>query len=34
MTTGYYSHPDCLLHEMSPHHPECPERLEAMEDQL
>ncbi|MCS6764606.1 MAG: histone deacetylase family protein [Candidatus Protistobacter heckmanni] len=34
MTTGYYSHPDCLLHEMGPHHPECSERLEAMEDQL
>ncbi|PLZ01835.1 deacetylase [Burkholderia sp. WAC0059] len=34
MTTGYFSHPDCLLHEMGPWHPECPARLQAIEDQL
>jgi acetoin utilization deacetylase AcuC-like enzyme len=34
MATAFYSHPDCLLHEMGPGHPECPERLSAIEDQL
>jgi acetoin utilization deacetylase AcuC-like enzyme len=34
MTTALYSHPDCRLHEMGPLHPECPERLQAIEDQL
>lgn len=34
MSTAYLSHPDCLRHEMGPHHPECPERLQAIEDQL
>ncbi|KAA0090559.1 histone deacetylase family protein [Paraburkholderia sp. T12-10] len=34
MATAVYSHPDCLLHEMGPGHPECPERLVAIEDQL
>ena len=34
MATAFYSHPDCLLHEMGPGHPECPERLAAIEDQL
>ncbi|HEV3106570.1 MAG TPA: histone deacetylase family protein [Trinickia sp.] len=34
MATAFYSHPDCLLHEMGPGHPECPERLQAIEDQL
>ena len=34
MATALYSHPDCLLHEMGPGHPECPERLAAIEDQL
>lgn len=34
MATGFYSHPDCLLHEMGPGHPECPARLQAIEDQL
>lgn len=34
MHTAFISHPDCLLHEMGPHHPECPARLNAIEDQL
>jgi acetoin utilization deacetylase AcuC-like enzyme len=34
MATGFYSHTDCLLHEMGPGHPECPARLQAIEDQL
>ncbi|TFW07403.1 histone deacetylase family protein [Oxalobacteraceae bacterium OM1] len=34
MTTGIYSHPDCKRHEMGSWHPECPARLEAIEDQL
>lgn len=34
MATGYLSHQDCLRHEMGEFHPECPERLQAIEDQL
>lgn len=34
MTTAIYSHPDCQLHEMGSWHPECPARLQAIEDQL
>lgn len=34
MPTGYYTHPEFLLHEMGPFHPECPERLQAIEDHL
>jgi len=34
MSTAIYSHPDCLRHEMGDWHPECPERLRAIEDQL
>lgn len=34
MATGYLSHQDCLRHEMGGYHPECPARLEAIEDQL
>ena len=34
MSTAYISHPDCLRHEMGRHHPECPQRLQAIEDQL
>lgn len=34
MTLAYLSHPDCLRHEMGPHHPECPSRLRAIEDRL
>jgi acetoin utilization deacetylase AcuC-like enzyme len=32
--TGYFSHPACRRHEMGPGHPECPERLDAIEDRL
>ena len=32
--TGYYTHPDCRKHEMGAGHPECPERLDAIEDRL
>ena len=32
--TGYFSHRDCRKHEMGPGHPECPERLDAIEDRL
>lgn len=32
--TGYFSHPDCRKHEMGSGHPECPERLDAIEDRL
>ena len=34
MTIAYISHPDCLKHEMGRHHPECPERIGAIDDQL
>lgn len=34
MLTAYITHPDCLRHEMGPDHPECPERLAAIGDQL
>ena len=34
MATGLYTHPEFLRHEMGPHHPECPDRLRAIEDQL
>lgn len=32
--TGYFFHPDCRRHEMGRGHPECPERLDAIEDRL
>lgn len=32
--TGYFTHPQCLKHEMGSGHPECPERLSAIEDRL
>lgn len=32
--TGYFTHPDCRKHEMGQGHPECPERLDAIEDRL
>jgi acetoin utilization deacetylase AcuC-like enzyme len=32
--TGYFTHKDCRMHEMGPGHPECPERLDAIEDRL
>ena len=34
MRTGFYAHPDCSRHEMGRDHPECPERLAAIEDRL
>ncbi len=34
MPTGYYTHPAFQLHEMGHFHPECPERLQAIEDHL
>ena len=30
MTLYYYTHPDCLLHEIQPGHPERPDRLRAI----
>ena len=32
--TGYFTHRFCRLHEMGPGHPECPERLDAIDDRL
>ncbi len=32
--TGYYTHPSCRQHEMGEGHPECPQRLDAIEDRL
>jgi acetoin utilization deacetylase AcuC-like enzyme len=32
--TGYFTHPDCWRHEMGAGHPECPERLDAIQDRL
>ncbi len=34
MTLLYYSHEDCLLHEMQPGHPERPDRLRALNQHL
>ncbi|NBD21012.1 histone deacetylase family protein [Aquabacterium fontiphilum] len=34
MATGYFSHPDCLAHDMGTGHPECAQRIHAIEDQL
>jgi len=34
MTTAYITHPSFLLHDMGSYHPECPERLTAIGDQL
>ena len=34
MATAFITHPDCLMHDMGAGHPECPERLGAIEDQL
>jgi acetoin utilization deacetylase AcuC-like enzyme len=34
MPAAFVTHPDCLRHEMGAHHPERPERLSAIEDQL
>ncbi len=32
--TGYFSHPDCKKHDMGPGHPECADRLDAIDDWL
>ena len=34
MTTAFYSHPECRLHDMGEGHPECPQRLDAIADQV
>ena len=34
MATAFITHPDCLKHAMGAHHPERPERLAAIADQL
>jgi acetoin utilization deacetylase AcuC-like enzyme len=34
VTTLFVTHADCRLHDMGAHHPECPQRLAAIEDQL
>jgi acetoin utilization deacetylase AcuC-like enzyme len=34
VSTAFVTHSDCLKHDMGAHHPECPERLDAIEDQL
>ena len=34
MPTAFYSHPECRLHDMGAGHPECPQRLDAIADQL
>ncbi|RZA13194.1 MAG: histone deacetylase family protein, partial [Lysobacteraceae bacterium] len=33
-TTGYFSHPACRLHDMGDGHPECPQRLDVIDDRL
>ncbi|APW43355.1 histone deacetylase family protein [Rhodoferax saidenbachensis] len=32
--TGYFSHSDCRKHDMGDGHPECPQRLDAIDDRL
>jgi len=34
MSTAFYSHPDCRRHDMGAGHPECPQRLDAIDDHL
>ena len=34
MSTVFYSHPACRLHDMGHGHPECPQRLDAITDHL
>ncbi|MBL8525867.1 MAG: histone deacetylase family protein [Betaproteobacteria bacterium] len=34
MSTAFITHPSCLKHEMGAHHPECPERLQAVYDEF
>ena len=33
-TTAIITHRDCQLHDMGSHHPECPQRLTAINDHL
>ena len=32
--TAYFTHPDSLRHEMGRGHPECPERIQAIEAKM
>ncbi|MCV2358951.1 histone deacetylase family protein [Paucibacter sp. TC2R-5] len=34
MSTAFFSHPDCRRHDMGAGHPECPQRLTAIDDWL
>jgi acetoin utilization deacetylase AcuC-like enzyme len=34
LLSAFITHPDCARHDMGPHHPECPERLSAIQDHL
>ncbi len=34
MSTAFYTHAECRLHDMGAGHPECPQRLDAISDQL
>ena len=34
MTTAYITHADCLRHDMGPGHPECPDRLAAVNERM
>jgi len=34
VSTAYITHPDCLKHDMGAYHPECPQRLVAIENEL
>ncbi|HSW06788.1 histone deacetylase family protein [Aquabacterium sp.] len=34
MPTAFYTHAECRLHDMGEGHPECPQRLDAISDQL
>lgn len=34
MTTAFISHRECMQHDMGAHHPECPDRLAAINDRL
>ena len=34
MATAFITHAECLRHDMGSYHPECPERLSAIDDQL
>lgn len=32
--SAYITHPDCLKHDLGPYHPECPQRLTAIQQEL